>query len=291
VQRYRAAVARPSTDDRPPAPHVTGVPMQTKIGVSVAQLVSVYGTLVGVGVFGTRVRDSGVGSFREDATLIAPAVGAFAIWSVIYVGLFVFTVWLWLPGDQAAGRVGPVAGLAAASMLLNATWILVAQAGWVTVSVVVIVALLVVLTRIVQRLGEAPPQTLSERIIVDATFELYLGWVMLATCANVATALVTLGVAATGTAATVVTVGVLVAIAALARWVAGRLPGRWGIALGIGWGLTWIARARSAETPESMPVALTAAVVAGLVAASFAYTADRSTSGSGGRSRPRKEPS
>ena len=73
---------------------------------------------------------------------------AFAIWSVIYVGLFVFTGWLWLPVDQAAGRVGPVAGLASASMLLNATWILVAQAGWVTVSVAVIVALLVVLTRI-----------------------------------------------------------------------------------------------------------------------------------------------
>ena len=104
------------------APHLTGVPMQTKIGVSVAQLVSVYASLVGVGVFGTRVRDSGFGAFRDDATLIAPAAGAFAIWSVIYVGLFVFTVWLWLPGDQAAGRVGPVAGLAAASMLLTRLW-------------------------------------------------------------------------------------------------------------------------------------------------------------------------
>ena len=81
---------------RPGASTGWETPVRTKVGVSLAQVLCVYGTLVGIGAFGTRVRDSGGGAFRDDATLIAPGVGAFAIWTVIYLGLFGFTVWVWL---------------------------------------------------------------------------------------------------------------------------------------------------------------------------------------------------
>ena len=82
--------------------------------------------------------------FSSEATLIAPGVPAFSIWAVIYVGLFVVTLWYWLPSDRTAVRLGPIAGLVAASMLLNAAWILVVQAGLVPLSVLVIATLVVV---------------------------------------------------------------------------------------------------------------------------------------------------
>ena len=71
-------------------------------------------------------------------------------------------------------------------MALNATWLLVTQADWVWASVVVIVALLVNLLVLVSRLGREPASGVPERIVADGTFGGYLGWVTVATAANLA---------------------------------------------------------------------------------------------------------
>ena len=75
-------------------------------------------------------------------------------------------------------------------MLLNAAWLLVTQRGWIWASVVVIIALPLVLGVLVLRLGAEPARSLAERIVLDWTFGLYLGWVAVATCANITAALV-----------------------------------------------------------------------------------------------------
>ena len=117
-----------------------------QVVVTVSEVACVLGTLVGVGVFGgAEVAQAGGGALSAEATLIAPATQAFSIWSVIYVGLAVYTVWQWLPAQAAAERHRRIGWLAAASMLLNAGWLLVVQAGWLWASVVVIIALVVVL--------------------------------------------------------------------------------------------------------------------------------------------------
>ena len=74
-----------------------------QVGVTLAEVFCVIGTLVGVGVIGTRVEESSGGALAADATLSAPAGPAFSIWTPIYLGLAAYTVWQWLP-QQATDR-------------------------------------------------------------------------------------------------------------------------------------------------------------------------------------------
>ena len=101
--------------------------------------------LLGVGVIGTRVEESSGGALAADATLIAPAGPAFSIWTPIYLGLAAYTVWQWLPDQATDRRHRAIGWLAAASMVLNALWLLVTQQGWLWASVGVIAALVVTL--------------------------------------------------------------------------------------------------------------------------------------------------
>ena len=265
----------PPGDASPADADWSELPQASRLLVSVAELLCLYGTLVGSGVLGQSIRFASGGVFSSEATLIAPGVPAFSIWAVIYVGLFVVTLWYWLPSDRTAVRLGPIAGLVAASMLLNAAWILVVQASLVPLSVLVIATLAVVLGMLNDRLSRSRPSSRVEALVIDGTFGLYLGWVSVAVCANVASALVDVGTAATGIGATVATVAVLALVGVLGWVLSRRLPGRLGIPVGIVWGLAWIAYQRSHGAPESMPVALFAAVVAAWVAGAFAQTVTR----------------
>lgn len=250
-----------------------------QIIVTLSGIICVYGTLVGVGVIGTRVEESAGGRLAADATLIAPAGPAFSIWSVIYLGLLGYVVWQWLPAQTRSARLRRVGLLAAASMVLNAAWLLVTQQGWIAVSVVVMIALLLSLGLAAQRLHDEPTDSAVERVVVDGTFGLYLGWVCVALCANIAAALVAAGVAATGTFATVVTVVVLAVVVGVAVGLAARLPGQWAVAVGIAWGLVWVALGRSIAEPRSLPVTVAAAVTAVFVVAAFVHTASLSGGG------------
>ena len=84
-----------------------------QVAVTVAEVCCVVGTLVGVGVIGTRVAESSGGALAADATLIAPAGPAFAIWTPIYLGLAGFTVYQWLPAQTREPRHRAIGWLAA----------------------------------------------------------------------------------------------------------------------------------------------------------------------------------
>ena len=113
-----------------------------QITVTLAAIFCAVGTLVGTGVIGTPVAQTSGGSLSDNATLVAPAGPAFSIWSVIYAGLAAYTVWQWAPALTTSKRMRLTGWLAAASMVLNAMWLLVTQQGWIWPSVVVILALL-----------------------------------------------------------------------------------------------------------------------------------------------------
>lgn len=233
-----------------------------RLAVTVAAIACAIGTLFGMGVLGTPVEESAGGVLAADATLIAPAGTAFSIWSVIYAGLGGYVVWQWLPAQARSDRARATGWLAAASMVLNAAWLLVVQQGWLWLSVAVIVVLAVVLKMLVARLVRLPATGWADRVMVDGTFGLYLGWVAVATCANVAAVLVDTGISATGTAAEVAALAVLVAVLALAVVYARRFGRRWAVAAAMAWGVGWIAYGRLADAPESTVVGVTAAVVA-----------------------------
>lgn len=236
-----------------------------QVGVTVSEVLCVLGTLVGIGALGgTRVEESAGGALAADATLVAPAGPAFSIWSVIYLGLAAYTVWQWLPAQASDERHRRTGWLAAVSMVLNAAWLLVTRQGWIWVSVVVITVLVVVLGVLVHRLTQRPSYGFAEAVVVDGTFGAYLGWVCVATCANVTAALVASGVDPGRPASELWAVGVLAGAAGVGVMLARRLGGRYAVAAALAWGLVWIAVGRTTDQPRS-GVTAWAAVVAAVV--------------------------
>jgi hypothetical protein len=235
-----------------------------QVTVTAAEVFCIVGTLVGVGVLGTPVEQSSGGALSADATRLAPAGPAFSIWSVVYAGLLAYTVWQWLPSRATDPRLRATGWLAAISMVLNAAWLLVTQQGWIWVSVGVIVALLVTLGVLVQRLAARPATSTADRVVVDGTYGLYLGWVAVATCANITAALVADGVDPAAPVADLAAVAVLAVVAGVGVLLAVRLGGRWAVAAAMAWGLGWIAVGRLSDEPESLATAV-AAVAAALV--------------------------
>jgi len=233
-----------------------------QVTVTVAALFCVVGTLVGVGVIGTRVAESAGGALAADATLLAPAGPAFVIWTPIYLGLAGFTVFQWLPTQTAEPRHRAIGWLAAASMVLNAVWLLVTQQDWIWVSVVVMAALVATLALLVRRLEEHPSYGHGETVLVDGTFGLYLGWVAVATCANVTAAFVSSGVQPSAGVSDALAVVVLAVAALLGLVLAATLGGRYAVAVAMAWGLVWIAVGRLTSEPDSTVTAVAAGVAA-----------------------------
>lgn len=248
--------------------------LRVRLAVSVAQILCGVGGIFGSGVrgSGSSVRDFAQGAFRPEATLIAPASLAFSIWSVIYLGLVVYTLWIWVPGAASATVVARTGWWAAAAMALNGGWIFAAKAELVDLGALVLLALTLCLGRVNAELAVISMPTRTARTLVGGAFGLFLGWACLATVGNVATALVRHGVPATGAGATIAAVGTLVVVAALGVFLAVRLPGQFAVALGLLWGLAWLAVQRSAGEPKSLPVALTAGFAAAVIAGAFVTT-------------------
>ncbi|MFZ1411377.1 MAG: hypothetical protein WAS07_07965 [Micropruina sp.] len=241
-----------------------------QVVVTLSEIFCVVGTLYGIGVIGTRVEEVSGGALAADATLLAPAVRAFSIWSVIYLGLFAYTIWQWLPSSTTDPRARRTGWLAAASMVLNAVWLLVTQVGWIWVSVLVIVALLAVLARIMYLLNQSQASGPLESIALDSTFGLYLGWVAVATCANVTAAFVNSGVNLGGLNEWLAAVVLLVA-GGVGVFLAATLGARMTIAAAMAWGIGWIAVGRLAVGPISVITGVTAIIAALAIVASVFY--------------------
>lgn len=218
---------------------------------------------------GTPISEAANGALSADATPFAPAGPAFSIWSVIYAGLLGYAIYQLLPAQRQrssrhAARHASLRPWAAASALLNAAWIGVVQAGVVWASVVVIGILLVVLIRILMILRKTRTHTKTDALLTDGTFGLYLGWVCVATTANIAAWIATFGVdtftgwqwAAVGILALVLTIGLGLAVYS---------RGRIGPALAISWGVTWLAIARMEGQFESELITWTAFAIAAIV--------------------------
>jgi hypothetical protein len=228
-------------------------------GVIAATVVAIAAAVYGSGFAGGRpIPEVAGGALAADATPVAPAGPAFAIWSVIYAGLAGYAIWQALPSQAARRRQRVVGYWMIASLLLNAAWIVCVQAGLLGVSVPVIVALLAVLVVAFVRLRHEPGESTADAVLLDGTVGLYLGWVMVATVAGVAAWLRAAGFTGSGVSPSLWAIALLVVVAglgcALALWDRGRLAP----ALATGWGLVWIAVARAeGGLPEDV-VAVTA---------------------------------
>lgn len=234
-----------------------------QISVLVVAIVAIVAATIGSGAFGgTPIAEAADGALSASSTPVAPDGPAFAIWSLIYLGLLVAAVWQVLPAQRTNPRLRSTGWLMAASLVGNAAWIFVVQAGWLAVSVVVIVALLVVLVVILERLLASPPASRWEALVLDGTFGIYLGWVTIATIANITAALDAADIGELGLGATGWSLVLLAAAAVIGVAFAVHTRGRFSVNLALGWGLAWVAVARWQGPLENSTVAVAAAVAA-----------------------------
>ncbi|HVP23848.1 MAG TPA: hypothetical protein VMS77_08055 [Conexivisphaerales archaeon] len=148
-------------------------------------------------------------------TLITPAGFTFAIWGVIYALLGAFIVFQLLPGHRGDSFVGKVGYLFMLSSLFNIVWLFLWQYEYITASVVLIFALLLSLIAIYLRLNIGRSgASRNEKLAVHLAFSVYLGWITIASIADVSSALVSISWDGFGIAAT--TWAQLVTVVALA---------------------------------------------------------------------------
>lgn len=115
-----------------------------------------------------------------------PAGYVFSIWSVIYLGWIAFTIFQFLPAQRENPRLRRLGYLFAISNLFNAAWLFCWHYNWFGLSVLVMLGLLGLLIASYLRLDvNRSPVTRGEYWSVDVLFSVYLGWITVATVANI----------------------------------------------------------------------------------------------------------
>ncbi|MEM4732929.1 MAG: TspO/MBR family protein [Candidatus Bathyarchaeia archaeon] len=127
-------------------------------------------------------------------TLITPAGYVFSIWGVIYILLGIFVVYQLLQSQKEKTFHERISWLFVASCLLNIFWLFLWQYEYLSISVVLMFMLLATLIAIYLRLNIGKSTVpLREKLAVHMPFSVYLSWITIASIANVAVTLVSVG--------------------------------------------------------------------------------------------------
>jgi benzodiazapine receptor len=119
-----------------------------------------------------------------------PAGYVFSIWGLIYIALVAFAVYQALPSQQGNPRLRRVGYLFALSCLANIAWLFLWHYERFPSTLVAMLTLLLLLITIYLRLGIGHARiSTAEKWLVHVPFSIYLGWITVATIANVTTVL------------------------------------------------------------------------------------------------------
>jgi hypothetical protein len=123
-----------------------------------------------------------------------PAGYVFAIWGVIYLALSGYTIYQALPAQRANPALRRIGWLYILSCAANSLWIFFWHYELFPLTVLAMLTVLGSLLAIYLRLAERPAGTgLAARWLVHVPFSIYLGWITVATIANVTDLLYYLG--------------------------------------------------------------------------------------------------
>ncbi len=114
-----------------------------------------------------------------------PAGYVFSIWGLIYIGLLAYGIYQALPSQRDNPRLRSIDGLFLVSSAANSLWIFAWHYNVFSLTIVLMLILLASLIGIYLRLNirrATVPQ--GERWAVHQTFSVYLGWITVATIAN-----------------------------------------------------------------------------------------------------------
>jgi hypothetical protein len=123
--------------------------------------------------------------------LFVPAGYVFSIWGLIYILLAIFTISQALPKYRDEGIIEKISYLFIISNLANSSWIVFWHFEIVFASLLVMLILLISLILVYSRL-EIGKNSVSrnEKLFSHIPFSVYLGWITVATVANVTALLV-----------------------------------------------------------------------------------------------------
>ncbi len=123
-----------------------------------------------------------------------PAGYVFSIWGLIYIALLAFAIYQALPAQRDHPRLQQIRWLYILASLANIIWLALWHYLQISFSLLAMLVLLGSLIVIYLRLGIGRVQVnWKEKYFVNLTFSLYLGWISVATIANVTTVLYNLG--------------------------------------------------------------------------------------------------
>jgi benzodiazapine receptor len=116
-----------------------------------------------------------------------PAGYVFSIWGLIYIGLLAFAVFQALPSQRQNAALRRIGYWPTLSGVANVAWLFLWHYnlfGWTLVAMLLLLAsLLAIYMRL--GIGRSPAAGAGERWAVRLPFSIYLGWITVATLANV----------------------------------------------------------------------------------------------------------
>jgi hypothetical protein len=198
-----------------------------------------------------------------------PAGYVFSIWGLIYLGLIVFAVFQALPSQRENPRLRATGWWISLGGLANIAWIFLwhyEQFPLTLIAMLVLLATLIV-TYLRLDIGRAPASA-AERWAVHLLFSIYLGWITVATVANVTSLLDYLNWDGFGVAPEIwmgIVLAAVLAIAVLVNFTRRDVA----YALVILWALAGISVKHAAVTLVAIPTWITFGLVALTLAAAL----------------------
>jgi hypothetical protein len=202
-------------------------------------------------------------------TYVVPAGYAFTIWNLIFALSLGYAVWQVLPTERENPLLRRVGWLTASAMAATSAWMLVFQRSLFALSLVVMLWLLASLVGVVARAYRSDAAfSRAEAWLVYYAFSIFLGWITVATVANIAQTLTAFGWGGWGIDAQTWGVVALLLAGVIASVATAAMRGNAPYALTVIWALIAVAvnqfsRATSASSTMVGAVAVGMALLVG----------------------------
>jgi hypothetical protein len=202
---------------------------RSQIVLAILNVIGFLGTIVVNGLANALpINNKTTGELSDQyPNLFVPAGLTFSIWGLIYILLAIFVIYqvivTFIKGQGGLDAFRKIGYLFFISSLLNMGWIFAWQYEIVPLSLVIMLLLLGCLLAIYIRLGVGKKgPTTKEQYFVHLPFSVYLGWITIATIANVTALLVDLnwnrfGLSEQFWAVAVIVVGIAITLSVLLR--------------------------------------------------------------------------
>lgn len=184
------------------------------------QLITILATLVTIIVNGLAnalpINGQGTGEISDRfAIYFVPAGYVFSIWGLIYAGLIAYTIYQALPAQRENALIKKISPAYWIGSLANAVWIFLWHYEVFPLTLVVMIVILMSLLMMYTDISRSKNgMNKAQKLLVGLPFSVYLGWITVATVANVSQVLYILGWKGFGIAPAVWAV-IMLAVAAL----------------------------------------------------------------------------